>query len=44
VILILFMTGQNPGGFQYRLNKVFNETTQDMANMVTYLSVNAATN
>ena len=40
--VILFTTKTGPGSFQAGLGNVFNQTTQDMMNVATYLSVNAA--
>ena len=42
-VVILF-TSPTKGLFPQRLNQVFNETTQDMVNVATYLQVNAAPN
>ena len=40
-VVILF-TNPTQGLFPQRLNQVFNQTTQDMLNVATYLQVNAA--
>ena len=42
-VVILF-TSPTKGLFPQRLNQVFNETTQDMVNVASYLQVNAASN
>lgn len=42
LIVVFFTTGTGPGTFQNGLNKLFNETTQDMLNTASYLQVNAA--
>ena len=40
--VILFTTGGGQYSFQNSLNKVFNETTQDMLNVATRLQENAS--
>jgi len=40
-VVILF-TNPTQGLFPQRLNQVFNQTTQDMLNVASYLQVNAA--
>jgi len=40
--LIVVFTSPNNGLFQTRLNQVFNETSQDMLNVASYLQDNAA--
>ena len=41
-VVIIFTTGHGSGTFQNSLNKVFNETAQDMLNAASYLQQNAA--
>lgn len=41
LVVILFTTGKGPGGFQDSLNQVYNQATQDMINVSTYLQTNA---
>ena len=41
LVVVLFTTAKGPGSFQTGLNKVFNQTTQDMLNVASYLQTNA---
>ena len=41
LVVVLFTTGKGTGTFQDGLNQVFNETTQDMINMASFLQQNA---
>jgi hypothetical protein len=40
--LVILFTNPNNGLFPQRVNQVFNETTQDMLNVASYLQDNAA--
>jgi len=40
--VVIVFTNPTQGLFPQRLNQVFNQTTQDMLNVATYLQVNAA--
>ena len=42
LVVVLFTLSKGPGTFQGGLNQVYNQTTQDMLNVASYLQQNAA--